>query len=240
MRMIQAECSIIYDGRGHTELGRGIRTIPTKDDETVIIHRKNGVKPANYMGTVSGIDTHYCDDVKYLTVFSKKELLSIMIFKTIQEVSFEELPDDADIDREGTERQQQEWLSRNFTVFGESMMFVQREFQTGDGAIDLLGMDSSTNGAVFVEVKRNAVKHDVYQILRYRDAVMNAYDNGRSDFFPSEAMMDMSVRPLFILASENDTKSMIDECGDHDIYHVNTGTGWRDESVESITARRVK
>lgn len=56
----------------------------------------------------------------------------------------------------------------------------------------------------------------------------------------TEAIMDMSVRPVFIWVSEHDTESMIDECGNHDIYHVNTGIRWGDEPVDSITARRVQ
>jgi RecB family endonuclease NucS len=235
MRMIQAECSILYNGRGHTELGRGIRTILIKDDNTVIIHRKNGVKPTNYMGAVINIHTHDANNAKYLTVFSKKEMLSICIFTMIQDISFDELPDDADMEREGTERQQQEWLSRNFSTFGDSMTFLQREFQTGDGAVDLLGMDIVTNAAVFVEVKRNAVKHDVYQIIRYRDAISSSNPDIYGDY-----PIDANMKPVFILASENDDERMVEECSKHDIIHINTGSLWRKESVDSITARRVR
>ena len=134
MRMIQADCEVEYDGRGHTNLARGIRVILIKDDGTVIIHRTTGVKPVNYMGSV--IDFNEYDDTDnnahIIIVRSKKETLTLTCHSMIVDLRLPNVNDDSDFDQNWTERQQQEWLSRNFSeIFGDEA--DEMRHRGGDG-----------------------------------------------------------------------------------------------------------
>lgn len=249
MRIIQSDCEVIYDGRGHTELARGVRLIIIKDDNTVIIHRTTGVKPTNYMGTVISFneyDEHddYNDiDIHYIEAKSKKETLTIINYRMIIDLRLPIIQDSADFDQIGTERQLQEWLSRNFSeVFGLNTVFIMREFQTGDGACDLLGFDKEDSKAVLVEVKRKAVKKDVYQIIRYRDAVLKAHDECNQDVsrILNNYGYDLNImnHPHLVLASESVSDEVIKECENHDVSFVCTGSKWRHEAIPNEKARK--
>lgn len=248
MRIIQSDCEVIYDGRGHTELARGIRLVLIKDDGTVIIHRTTGVKPTNYMGSVVDFDEYDNNDdnnVHIIRARSKKETLVIVNYNMIVDIRLPEIDDSADFDQIGTERQQQEWLSRNFQkVFGDENTFIMREFQTGDGACDLMGI-CDDGRIVLIEIKRKAVKKDVYQIIRYRDAVMKAVEENNTGILtqiPNERMNDISLQsfayPHLVLASESISDDVSNECKQHGIRFVSTGTEWRHDCIPNAEARK--
>lgn len=243
MRIIQSDCEVIYDGRGHTELARGIRLILIKDDGTVIIHRTTGVKPTNYMGSVVSFDEYDDGERHVILAKSKKEQLMIINYNMVVDVRMPKIPDDADFNNVGTERQQQEWLSRHFhEVFGESNVYIMREFQTGDGSCDLLGYDTVYKRAILIEVKRKAVKKDVYQVLRYRDAVMKAAAERKHDILDQIPSGDYSLsmfdKPHLILAAESVSRGVENECEQHGVKFVCTGTEWRHDTVPNSVARK--
>lgn len=243
MRMIQADCEVEYDGRGHTNLARGIRVILIKDDGTVIIHRTTGVKPVNYMGSVIDF-TEYDDtdnNAHIIIARSKKETLTLICHSMIVDLRLPSVNDDSDFDQNGTERQQQEWLSRNFSeTFGDDCSFIMREFNTGDGSCDLLGIDDNGN-AVLIEVKRKAVKKDVYQVIRYGDAVRRAFTDRKHsilDQMPGDYSLSIFAHPRLILASEKINKGVEVECNSHGVEFIPTGSQWRNDSVPAEIARK--
>lgn len=232
MRIIHADCEISYDGRGHTEIGRGVRVIMMKDDGTVIIHRGTGLKPLNYMTGTIDVDVRIDRDAHdgMIMVRSRRESILIHLIHIINDVLLTGFHDDADMMHSGTEKQQQKWISLHMReLMGMDALFVVREFDTGDGPVDILGYDTRTGKAMIVEVKRRAVRKDAYQVIRYHDAIMYAYDNNDNHGILERSGLPQSAfdHPELVLVSENHSKAVDDECGRHDIRHVVMGTDWR-------------
>lgn len=53
MRIIVADCEVIYEGRGLTTLARARRAIIIKSDGAISVHQDKSNKPLNYMGAGS-------------------------------------------------------------------------------------------------------------------------------------------------------------------------------------------
>lgn len=81
-----------------------------------------------------------------------------------------EKDNDPGLTKDGTEAQLQQWLFENPEVIGEGFVAVEREFNTGAGAVDLLLL-SPDGEPVAVEVKRVAMLGAVDQIQRYVESM---------------------------------------------------------------------
>lgn len=183
MRIIKADCEINYDGRGSTTRGRGIRLLIMKDDGCLLIHNSVGVKPINYMTRVRKTEESDLGGGQLLlTVASSNESIDVVIFRKLFDLTFDMEADKADTIVNGTERQLQEWLARpvNWDRFlGAGSSYLCRELQTQNGSIDLVGHRGGR--LIIIEVKRKAKKNDVYQVLRYKEALRKSYDDGEED-----------------------------------------------------------
>lgn len=172
MQVIVADCSAKYTGRGDTTLPRGIRAILIKSDGSVSIHNDNSNKPLNYMKTASVFKDKNELGEEIWTFDARHESLSITIHEIFSMFDKELLDKETEpgLVRDGTEAQLQEWLFSNTGTLGFGYLPIQREFNTGAGAVDLLVL-SPEGYPVAVEVKRVAMLGAVDQIQRYVESM---------------------------------------------------------------------
>lgn len=181
MQLTVARCSVSYTGRGDTMLPEAVRVIIVKADGAVSIHHDQGNKPLNYMGKdnvftqVEGEDALYWNfDTKIKSERTRiTENLQIRITEILSQVDLPVDVDNSVLERDGTEHQLQAWLAENPEVLGEGFTFVQREYPTGAGPVDLLVQDASGTPVV-VEVKRVAMLGAVDQATRYISALQES------------------------------------------------------------------
>jgi RecB family endonuclease NucS len=168
MRIVIADCSAVYTGRGDTKLGQGVRAIIIKEDGAVSIHNDAGNKPLNYMGKGNLFSEEVDDDGNVVWKFdTTKENLTLTMYGLISDSAHELILDDEGLVRDGTESHLQEWLAANPDALGGDYSLIQREYPTGDGPVDILVRDERDGSYVAVEVKRTAILSSVSQILRY-------------------------------------------------------------------------
>ena len=181
MRIVVAACSAIYTGRGDTQLVRAIRAIMFKDDGSISIHNDQSNKPLNYMGKGNVFSEVVIGSEMVWTFDTRKESLRIHMYEIISDTDFSLTLDDAGLVRDGTEDQLQAWLAENPEALGEGFTLVSREYQTGDGPVDLLVLDKLGN-PIAVEVKRTAMISAVDQASRYLGGLKDTegFENVRS------------------------------------------------------------
>lgn len=171
MRVIVANCSAEYSGRGETRLAPHVRMVVIKDDGSLMLHSAEGVKPLNYMRapvTITQSETQ-------IVAESRTERLVIDLIELIDEYSFDVPAGDPGLERDGTEDQLQEWLADNPGMFGDGYHLVSREYRTPRGPVDIL-FEHSDGHLLFVEVKRTALASAVDQVLRYVNAYLENED----------------------------------------------------------------
>lgn len=191
MRIIVARCSVTYTGRGDTTLPEAVRVIMVKSDGSVAVHHDKGTKPLNYMGKGNVFsEEEKAGDALYWNFDTPKENLQIRIAEILSNVELGVDVDNSVLQRDGTEKQLQAWLADNPEALGERYTFVQREFPTGAGPVDLLVTDEF-NRPVVVEVKRVAMLGAVDQALRYMESLKT--EDGFQDVTPVIAALD--IRP---------------------------------------------
>jgi hypothetical protein len=110
------------------------------------------------------------DDETVWEFFGKKESLTVTFHEDFERLNLSLGTEDPGLQRLRTENHLQEWLSNNPELFGENITYVEREFPTGQGPIDLF-FERSDHSILAVEVKRVADLNTVGQILRYQDAL---------------------------------------------------------------------
>lgn len=159
-------------------LARGVRAILLKQDGSVSIHNDKGNKPLNYMKEAVFSESIDENNEAVWTFDSRKESLSITIYKLISSTDQDLIVDDPGLVRDGTEDHLQEWLSHNPQALGKDFSLVQREFPTGNGPVDLL-VNNGDNVPIAVEVKRVAMLSSVDQCRRYVEALKEEPDNAR-------------------------------------------------------------
>jgi len=168
MRVIIAECSAVYSGRGASTLSRGMRAIFIKSDGSVSIHNDNSNKPLNYMKTASQTETVNSDGEQVWTFDARHETLEITIHESIGffEQQLLDKGTEPGLKVDGTEAQLQQWLFENPDRLGTGIVTLQREFQTGAGAVDILAIGPDGH-PIAVEIKRTAPTATADQVRRY-------------------------------------------------------------------------
>lgn len=191
MRITVARCSVTYTGRGDTTLPEAVRVIMVKSDGSVSVHCDHGTKPLNYMGKGNVFSEEEKEgDALYWNFDTPKENLQIRITEILSHVELEVDVDNSVLQRDGTEKQLQAWLAENPEMLGENYTFIQREFPTGAGPVDLL-VRNEFNQPIVVEVKRVAMLGAVDQALRYAESLKT--EDGFQDVTPIIAALD--IRP---------------------------------------------
>lgn len=199
MRVLVAECSAIYSGRGDTTLARGVRALLIKDDGSVSIHNEIGNKPLNYM-KCAVLTQSAEEDLQVWTFDTRHESLRIELHQIISDFNVPLIAeDDPGLVRDGTENQLQEWLAANVHVLGEGFTLVQREYPTGNGPVDLLVRDAD-GVPVAVEVKRVAMLGAVDQVRRYVEALKASEGEGFERTTGIITALDVRPRTLELAA----------------------------------------
>lgn len=178
MRIVVAECSVLYSGRGDTTMGRAIRSIMIKNDGAISIHNDVGNKPLNYMGK-DNISTETINEDDGTTIWrfdTRKEYLEITLYSVLTDFQHELDNGSVPLVRDGTEHDLQAWLFENHYVIREGLKPLQREYQTTAGAIDLM-FEKPDGKLLGVEVKRVAMLGAVDQCVRYRNALNDLHDD---------------------------------------------------------------
>lgn len=200
MRLIQAECAIEYEGRCHTFLGYAVRLVMIKEDGSVLVMNDKGIKPLNYMMNVKSTNTVVSSTgAPILIVEGRKETLRIHLQNVLQDIYLPFAEDD-DMAKTGTEDELQAHMLQHLGYYVPGSYPICREFETGKGRVDVCGMGGDGR-LVLVELKRKAVRKDVYQVLRYADGI----DQIR------EAAVSQGVRELEIKSS---MKGQTDKTGE--------------------------
>lgn len=173
MRLIQANCTIRYTGRCETFLPEASRLIIIKDDGSVMIHVDSGIKPLNYMKASKQLGFIEQDDHQILYAANSKEELYIDMLEIISDIPLSFPNSERDMIKTGTEDLLQQAIYDNLDQLIPDSEGVCREYETGKGPVDVFGAAKDRSKVALVEVKRHAHRKDVYQVLKYGDAIDN-------------------------------------------------------------------
>lgn len=231
MRLIKAVCEIEYGGRCSASRSKAVRLVIIKDDGSVLIHSDENVKALNYMKASKNVRQDVLEDgTEYIWAENSKEWLLIKLHEILEEVIFD-FPQDKEpkMKKKQTEDELQQYVLDNFSSLIPGAEGICREFDTSKGPVDVLGYDPDNNRAILVEIKRNAQRKDVYQVLKYRDGTISMArdlkrkgvraieakrkgdNDGRGPLIPVEAF----ERAELYLASTKFSKLAITEAEDH-------------------------
>jgi Holliday junction resolvase-like predicted endonuclease len=186
-----------------------------------------------------------------LTVSSKDESIDVIMYRKIMDLNVE-LPDDTSKSMvNGTERQLQEWLSRRnnwLSAVGTGTSFLCRELKTDTGSVDLVGVRDADHRMILIEVKRRANRNDVFQVLRYKDAVMRSLANHDEDRLLDQLLVKSDESPVAdptsvvmsdpvcMIIAETAHEGTMEACDEHGVGFVLIGSQWRGKTVDATVA----
>lgn len=219
MKIAIAHCSAVYTGRGDSYLPNSLRIIMIKSDGSVSIHNDASNKPLNYMKTASFVEETNNDGEPVWIYESRKECLSITIHELVSMHEVELPEEDPGLQKDGTEKHLQEWLYHHPEVLGDGFQIVAKEYQTGNGPVDILAMNKEGH-PIAVEVKRIAMLGAVDQCRRYVDAM-------KADLFDEELQMSLHS-PAGMIAAVDIRPKTIEWAKKHNIATVLIPSNWRD------------
>jgi endonuclease len=163
MRLIIARCSATYDGRLSSTLTSAVRLLMVKADGCVAIHADVGAyKPVNWMNAPNHLDE---TPDRWTVTNPKGERLVIELEEVLEDVTHP-LDTERGLTLDGVEKELQALLADHPDHLEDGLRFVQREFRTDLGPVDLLCRDVS-GAAVAVEIKRVGEIDGVEQLTRY-------------------------------------------------------------------------
>lgn len=204
MRVVIADCSVVYEGRGSTVLPRSRYAIILKDDGSVGIHNDFGNKPINYMGKGTSLSIQKKGRQQIWRFSSKKEFIEIIISKIVSDTEFDLDGSPPDIIRFKTEKDLQLWLSKNPQAIGKNFEFIEREYTTGVGSVDLLVKHGEQY--IVVEVKRKAMIDAVDQVKRYVDWLNKYGELG----IVTGMVVAIDIRPNTLRHAENNNVTCVE------------------------------
>ncbi|MFZ4515944.1 MAG: endonuclease NucS [Acidimicrobiia bacterium] len=165
MRVIIAECSVVYEGRLGARLAPARRLILLKADGSLAIHSDSkAYKPLNWMNPPCTIRI---DDTGIEAANPKGETLRVELHTIIAD-HHTELGDDPGLEKDGVEAELQVLLAARVEALKAGMTLIRREYPTDIGPVDLLCRDGDGT-AVVVEIKRVGEIAGVEQLMRYQE-----------------------------------------------------------------------
>jgi len=165
MRVLVAECSVVYDGRLGARLPRARRLLLFKVDGSIAVHADaKAYKPLNWMSPPCIVR----EEVGRLVATNPGgETLTIELHEVLHDYVIE-LGDDPGLAKDGVEAELQMLLAKRVAALREDLRLVRREYPTDIGPVDLLCRDGEDR-AIVVEVKRVGEIAGVEQLLRYQE-----------------------------------------------------------------------
>jgi RecB family endonuclease NucS len=165
MRLLVADCSVVYEGRLGARLPRAQRLVVCKADGSIAVHSDTkAYKPLNWMSPPCTV--HEEDELITVTN-TKGERLTIELHEVLFDERFE-LGDDPGLAKDGVEAELQALLASRVAALRDDLLLVRREYPTDLGPVDLLCRDGAGR-AVVIEVKRVGEIAGVEQLLRYQE-----------------------------------------------------------------------
>lgn len=175
MRLVVAECTVIYEGRLTSRLDRAVRLLMVKADGCVAIHADGGAyKPLNWMNAPNSlVET----EDGWRVSNRNGEALLIDLHEVHSDVTID-LGVDPGLQKDGVESHLQELLAEQPHEIENGLSLVRREYPTEIGPVDLLCRDAR-GSTVAVEIKRRGEIDGVEQLSRYL-----AFLNDQPDLAP--------------------------------------------------------
>jgi RecB family endonuclease NucS len=165
MRLIVADCSVVYAGRLGARLGPARRLIMFKADGSIAVHSDTkAYKPLNWMNPPCTVVE---DGSRISVTTAKGESLVIDLHEVLLDETYP-LGDDPGLEKDGVEAELQELLAKRVEALRSDFLLLRREYPTDIGPVDLLCADS-TGRTFVVEVKRVGEIAGVEQLLRYQE-----------------------------------------------------------------------
>jgi RecB family endonuclease NucS len=211
MRIIIANCEVVYQGRGYTELPVGIRAIIIKEDGAISVHAEyNGNKPLNYMSAGNHLEVTKYENHSVWKFSSKKESIEVVIHEVLSDTDFTLAVIEPGLTKQRTEKDLQKFLAENpdsilsFYNTKFTRGEVIREYNTKAGAVDIFIVDEEKKTVYLIEVKRTAMLGAVDQCRRYRSAFIEQ-NTIYSDYDLKVAIAAWDIRPnTVLLAGKHD------------------------------------
>jgi RecB family endonuclease NucS len=165
MRLVIANCSVVYQGRLGARLAPATRLIMCKADGSIAIHSDSkAYKPLNWMNPPCTIVER--DGVIEATT-PKGESLRIELHEVLADTAVD-MGDDPGLEKDGVEAELQALLAARVDALRHDMELITREYMTDIGPVDLLCRDGDGR-TIVVEVKRVGEIAGVEQLLRYQE-----------------------------------------------------------------------
>lgn len=167
MRLLTGVCEVFYKGRGNTWLPPYARLVILKSDGSIAIHSDSKYQPLNYMPKteVVTVTEHKVEAA------ANGETLEIVFPDGFEEYTVDFGFEDPGLVRSGTEAHLHQWLETNLLDLTLNLRWIESEYETGNGAVDILASDTDSGSLVAVEVKRVATSTAVTQVRRYVEAM---------------------------------------------------------------------
>jgi RecB family endonuclease NucS len=165
MRLVIANCSVVYQGRLGARLAPATRLIMCKADGSIAIHSDSkAYKPLNWMSPPCTIIER---EGLIEATTPKGETLRIELHEVLSDTNLD-LGDDPGLEKDGVEAELQALLAARVEALREDMELITREYMTDIGPVDLLCRDGDGR-TIVVEVKRVGEIAGVEQLLRYQE-----------------------------------------------------------------------
>lgn len=208
-----------------------------------MVHVDSGIKPLNYMKSSTNIQ--FVEQEQSLAIYAanKKEELLIEILQMHQDIHLDFPDSEREMVKTGTEDDLQEEIFEKLGYLIPGHDSVCREFETGKGPVDVLGMALDRSEISLVEVKRHAHRKDVYQALKYGDGIDNMVEESvkagfsaieakqKGDHDETGTMVPIGAlrnRKLF-LASRKFARGTKEEAAEHGVGIIDMGENEREE-----------
>lgn len=170
--LLVGSCDIEFRGRARSTLAKGERIVLIKPDGTLLVHKKEGHKPVNW--NPPGSHQHVkanADSVKIISTRENPKEKVVITFHKIKELASFDLKDYHDLQLEGTQDQMVGRVIDNPDLIESGFQPKQAEKATGEGDVDLYGVDSTGTPVACEFKRRKAEKGDASQLHRYVEAL---------------------------------------------------------------------
>jgi RecB family endonuclease NucS len=204
MLIIAGKISARYSGRIEAELSLGdavlfIREPPEGDGSVVLLDAKSGLQARNWMPagslhqiTASGYKFTYPPRNEQLEVFIEQVYNKIKVPAEVATTLY----------KIGAEKEKADLLAGCLELIDEknNLIFIEREYPTDSGPIDIIAKEADTGRAVVIEVKRRKANgaSDLYQLKRYLYRV-------------KKDKLISSLKPRGIIVAPSTTKGLIED-----------------------------
>jgi len=168
--VIMACCKVIYEGRARSKLGSGDRMIVIKSDGSFMVHQNINLEPVNWQPPKSNCKASMKKGLIYLEGSRRtpSERLQVEIHNTYM-ASYFIGEDSKDLELTGYEEDMRDMIFKTPDIIEEGFRPSNREYQTSNGFIDVLGKDIDGNLIVLELKSRRAGLNAVKQLKRYLD-----------------------------------------------------------------------